>query len=179
MFLNNIIHNPIGAQVLGATINNEALFYLSPSNQMLSTKTLRGGVPVLFPQFGNLGSLKKHGFARDIKWKLLTNISSSNGDFIEYETIINSNDFPDWNHDARLNLTATVNKNLFTISFIVTNIGESSFSFTGGLHPYFKIKARGAINIKGIEKCQFIDSFPLDTIYDLNGDSMIERLYYL
>lgn len=32
--------------------------------------SIRGGIPVIFPQFGNRGQLGRHGFARQLIWKL-------------------------------------------------------------------------------------------------------------
>lgn len=30
---------------------------------------IRGGMPVIFPQFGERGALQKHGFARNQRWQ--------------------------------------------------------------------------------------------------------------
>lgn len=46
---------------------SERLF-LSAASQFRSGAAIRGGVPVIFPQFGTFGSLPKHGFARILPW---------------------------------------------------------------------------------------------------------------
>ena len=47
----------------------EAL-YLSPTSRYGATDAIRGGVPVIFPQFGEQGPGKRHGFARVRRWDL-------------------------------------------------------------------------------------------------------------
>ena len=41
---------------------------------------IRGGIPVIFPQFGPFGALKQHGFARNRRWTVVdsSNESSAN-----------------------------------------------------------------------------------------------------
>ena len=56
----------LGAQVIGAEIDGQKLFYLSPLSSL--TSPARGGVPVLFPQFAEYGPLVKHGFVRNLTW---------------------------------------------------------------------------------------------------------------
>ena len=65
-----IVHTSIGAQILSSNfIKGKNIFYKSPINEF--GKTIRGGIPVLFPQFANIGNLRKHGFVRDIVWELM------------------------------------------------------------------------------------------------------------
>src|SRR5512146_3353582 len=69
-----ILHGPDGAQaevyLHGAQVTSwkaadglERLF-LSERSDFLPGSAIRGGVPVIFPQFNELGPLIKHGFAR-------------------------------------------------------------------------------------------------------------------
>ena len=38
---------------------------------------IRGGIPVVWPQFANIGPLPQHGFARKTEWQLVENADSS------------------------------------------------------------------------------------------------------
>ncbi|KAE8702399.1 putative FASCICLIN-like arabinogalactan protein 14 precursor [Hibiscus syriacus] len=39
-------------------------------NRGFSTEVIRGGIPICFPQFGNMDSLEQHGFARNRLWSV-------------------------------------------------------------------------------------------------------------
>jgi glucose-6-phosphate 1-epimerase len=68
-------HQKTGGQILklGDTL------YLS-FLQTSSDSPRRGGIPLVFPQFGNSGKLQKHGFARNVPWTLLQEIMAPCGD---------------------------------------------------------------------------------------------------
>lgn len=175
--MNSLKHISFGAQILQVKLGINELLYLSPLSQIGTKQTLRGGIPVLFPQFGNFGNLKKHGFVRDLNWKLVNEENNQNGLFVEYEYVIAKNHFLDWKHSAKLNLKASVINNVFNITIQILNIGDSSFEFTGGLHPYFKINSRSTIKINGLESSSFEDSFP-EIRFELSSERVIERLYF-
>ena len=62
-----------GAQVVSwraAGTGGEQL-YLSPRSAYADGTAIRGGVPVVFPQFSDRGPLVRHGFARSRPWRLL------------------------------------------------------------------------------------------------------------
>lgn len=48
----------------------EELLFLSESAVFKPPKALRGGVPVCWPQFGGVGDLQAHGFARNCEWSV-------------------------------------------------------------------------------------------------------------
>ncbi len=43
--------------------------FLSRASQFRAGAPIRGGVPVVFPQFASLGPLPQHGFARVMPWE--------------------------------------------------------------------------------------------------------------
>ncbi len=175
--MNIIEHISLGAQILQIKLGINDLLYFSSLNQIESRSPLRGGIPVIFPQFANCGNIKKHGFVRDYNWKLVNENKIQDKHFVEYEYQINEIDFPEWKHSAKLNLKAFVIDNIFKISIHILNNGKSSFEFTGGIHPYFKIQSRSSIKLKGLEFCNFEDSFP-EIQFNLLGENLIERLYF-
>ncbi|XP_022723580.1 putative glucose-6-phosphate 1-epimerase isoform X2 [Durio zibethinus] len=48
----------------------EELLFLSSKAIFKPPKAIRGGVPICFPQFRNIGSLEQHGFARNRVWSV-------------------------------------------------------------------------------------------------------------
>jgi glucose-6-phosphate 1-epimerase len=173
--IEKVEHSNIGSLILSANfIKDKNIFYKSPINEY--GKTYRGGVPVLFPQFANIGRLRKHGFVRDIEWELMYEFQDEKKSIIEYDCNIYDDDYAEWPHNAKLNLYFEMTKNVITIKLIVINNDNKSFEFTGGLHPYFVISSRDNIIIDGIEFIQFKESYP-NIPYKLNSNSTIERLY--
>ena len=62
-----------GAQVLSWTPPGGAdRLYLSPQAVFDGRTAIRGGIPLCFPQFADLGSLPQHGFARTATWSVVT-----------------------------------------------------------------------------------------------------------
>ena len=129
-----IEHQGTGGQVLKLG----DILYLNPHTRNPDTSK-RGVIPVLFPQFANAGRLQKHGFARNRSWQL-RQIEQPSSDtqtqqIIEYQLPISSNDDPDWPHDARLTLRCKYQVNDVLIEFLVTNCGNTTFSWRGGTSP--------------------------------------------
>ena len=50
----------------------EEQLYLSAASEFRDGAAIRGGVPVVFPQFSSGGPLPKHGFARNLAWELIS-----------------------------------------------------------------------------------------------------------
>src|SRR5688572_1103245 len=60
-----------GAHLLSWRYRGRERLYLSPNASFGAGKAIRGGVPVIFPQFGERGDGPRHGFARTLTWDAL------------------------------------------------------------------------------------------------------------
>lgn len=132
--------------------------YLSPTNPWAATDAIRGGVPVIFPQFAARGPLPKHGVARAARWSVVGQ-GTDEADGCGWVTLIFS-DSPDtfavWPHRFRLELTARFDNDHLSIRLDVTNAGEEAFAFTTALHSY--LSADVTDRVSGLAGLELIDS---------------------
>ena len=153
------------------------LLYLSPLVDVYPDNPIRGGIPLMFPQFGDSGPLRKHGFVRDIQWNPVKEKEDAGGKNLSYALDIKATDFPEWPFDAALQFDVRLSLHTLTISLSVRNTGVQAFTFTGGFHPYFAISSRKDILVNGLEGLPFKDSFPGNNAFELNADGLVERQY--
>jgi len=173
-----MLHESKGAQVLHAAPESGLeLLYLSPLVDVYPDNPIRGGIPLMFPQFGDSGPLRKHGFVRDLQWNLVAETQDAEVKNISYALDIKAADFPKWPFDAALKFDVRLSLQTLSIGLSVQNTGAQAFTFTGGFHPYFAISSRKDILVNGLEHLPFRDSFPGENAYELNGDSLVERQY--
>lgn len=132
-----------GGQILSVQLMGKELFYCPALLTPPPTPT-RGGVPILFPQFANQGSLPKHGYVRTLPWQTFTVLN----DCVSASLLLTEQ--PDWPHRAQLNLDASVDDDRLDIYLEVRNVGTSTFEWTGGLHPYFAVQDVLQCQIKGL-----------------------------
>ena len=176
-----LTHRPLGAQVLQADLSGTLVFYCSPlANRFIGPA--RGGVPVLFPQFAEVGPLVKHGFARDRDWTLLEHGADAGQERLHYALDMAQGEVPVWPHAARLELEVRAHGPRVDFSFTVLNTGSSEFSFTGGLHPYFAVDDLLQVRVQGLQGLSISDRYqPQLTRQDEAelqfGENIFERLY--
>ena len=173
--------SPFGAQLLSCALSGSELFYFSPLSSAAGTSA-RGGVPVLFPQFADRGPLPKHGFARKLLWNVIADDFSGDKQFITFELNTRVTGVTEWPHHARLCLTVNASIENCTISLTIQNLGPSTFSWTGGLHPYFRVCDLRATRINGLGNLPVEDRYnPILRYETSNGPSFtgeaFERLY--
>ncbi|WP_235971380.1 aldose epimerase family protein [Azohydromonas caseinilytica] len=176
-----LTHRPLGAQVLQADLSGTPVFYCSPlASQFMGPA--RGGVPVLFPQFADVGPLVKHGFARNMDWTLLEHGADAGQERLHYVLEIAKGDVSVWPHAVRLELEVWAQGQRVDFRFTVLNTGDSEFSFTGGLHPYFAVDDSLQARVLGLQGLPVSDRYqPELTRQDEAelqfGENIVERLY--
>lgn len=176
-----LVHRRLGGQLLQASLaDGRPLFYLSPlSTVRAAVAPARGGVPVLFPQFADEGTLPKHGFARNLPWQLLGEEGASAA---TYGLDVGPDKCPDWPHAACLELEARAFDTVLSLKLRVKNIGTSTFSWTGGLHPYFVVDDLECCRLTGLAGLSVRDRYDVSARRQVDdaahwGRPPCERLY--
>jgi glucose-6-phosphate 1-epimerase len=110
---------------------------------------VRGGVPVIFPQFSGRGPLPRHGFVRDRAWRV---DASSGVDGARIEARIEDDDGTRaiWPHAFTLVTTAVALGRGLRLGVEVRNAGSTPFSFAVALHTYLRVRHAGRAEVHGL-----------------------------
>jgi glucose-6-phosphate 1-epimerase len=138
---------------------------------------IRGGVPVIFPQFGDRGGLRKHGFARLLDWSF----AGIEHDAAHFE-LGDSPGTADWPHAFGCRLSITVSATKLTAALAIENRGDSAFAFTAALHTYLRVDDLAQVTLEGMQGCDYEDSANGGTLHRedqhvLAFDGEIDRIY--
>lgn len=119
---------------------------------------IRGGIPVVFPQFSNTGPLPQHGFARKSEWKLSEDESApENESFVKLVLQDDHRTRELWNHHFRAELSVSLEERSLEVKLDVTNIGDDHFAFTSALHTYLAVADIREAAIRGFTGKWYID----------------------
>ncbi|WP_394778724.1 D-hexose-6-phosphate mutarotase [Undibacterium sp.] len=157
--------------------------FVSKTSEFREGAAIRGGVPVVFPQFASLGSLPKHGFARTATWRLLhsghTGDGAAQAVFELRESIAT---LALWPFVFRAELTVTVSGQRLDIALKVDNTGDTAFSFTSALHTYFAVDDIAQTSVQGLSGLHYRDSATgadncTETSAELQIQGEVDRIY--
>lgn len=120
-------------------------------------ESFHGGIPVCWPQFGKLAipGMAQHGFARVMPFEVRATQYSE--ELTEITLGLRSTDetkslFP---HDFDLEVTVSVSMKL-NLKMTTKNTGTEAFEFTGGFHPYFTVRERDGVTVKGLDGVPYV-----------------------
>ncbi|CAI8618020.1 unnamed protein product [Vicia faba] len=179
-----------GAQVTSwRNEHGEELLFTSSKIVPKAPKAIRGGIPICFPQFGNCGSLERHGFARNRMWAIDENPpplppnDSRGKSFVDLLLKSSEEDVRCWPHsfELRLRVSLTTSGDLSLISR-VRNINGKPFSFSFAYHTYLLVSDISEIRIEGLETLDYLDNLSHKERFTEQGDAItfeseVDRLY--
>lgn len=144
-------------------------------------RSIRGGIPICFPQFGPFGALPQHGFARGMRWQVRAPSATDEA------TVVLQLDDTDathaaWPHRFSAQLTVHVEGATLTVDLAVRNTDTQPFSFTAALHPYFRVTDALATTVRGLRGTRYRDALRDGAMYDelsdfLAIDGPLDRVY--
>jgi len=173
-----------GHLVSWRTSDGHERLFCSRDSALDGSRAIRGGVPVIFPQFGARGTGMRHGFARVATWQLE---STGDADGAAHAVFtLQHTDLPDaiattWPWAFTLRLRVAVKAQSLELSLSVHNTGEQAFPFSAALHSYFAIDQLSEARIGGLQRVRYSDETPQDALQAeelLQFADKLDRIYY-
>jgi D-hexose-6-phosphate mutarotase len=174
--------------------------WMSSLSNLNGESPIRGGIPIAFPQFANIGAMPLHGFAREYPWKLINNETTDISEIITLNLESNNDISLNWNFPYQFKLILIIELSLTSLSMnleVENNSNLESFLFSGCFHTYFNTSDISNLDIYGLENCNYIDKVDdykhkiesisimnikeQSEIFGLNlcqGEYFIDRVYY-
>ncbi len=135
----------------------EEQLYLSPRSAFATGQAIRGGVPLIFPQFSARGPLMRHGFARTKPWQLLQAEQGEDDALAVLQLTDDAATRMVWPHAFSAELSVRVSGQSLDIELAVENTGDSAFDFTAALHTYLRTGALDATSLRGLAGLHYWD----------------------
>lgn len=143
-----------GAHVLSwIPADGRERLFLSERAKYGEGQAIRGGIPVIFPQFGERGAYGRHGFARTLPWNF-TGIVDGRAVF----ELRDSERTAHWPHAFAAQLHIALAATTLELTLDIGNTGEHAFAFTAALHTYLRVDALENVTLHGLQGCDYEDS---------------------
>ena len=150
-----------GAHLLSwKTGDGKERLFVSSQTPLDGSKAIRGGVPVIFPQFNVRGPGLRHGFARVSTWRLAGSGGDGGSSYLEFALApddLSPEHQQAWPHAFALSLRFTLHGDALEIDYTVRNTGEQAFPFGVALHTYYDVGHLDATSISGLQHQQYTD----------------------
>jgi glucose-6-phosphate 1-epimerase len=148
-----------GAQVTSwKPAGGEEQLFLSRTSAFGQDASIRGGVPVIFPQFGKEGPLPRHGFARRMEWAFVKAEEGASGVTATFQCRDDQTTRRIWPHAFLARLEVMTGGQHLVVSLSVTNMDQAPFSFTGALHTYLAVSDIQEVFIEGLSGRAYLDT---------------------
>jgi glucose-6-phosphate 1-epimerase len=151
-----------GAQLLSwrTAAGDEQLFSGQPEATSGPVDCHRG-VPVVFPQFANLGPLPTDGFASTSLWQVLTTGLDAQGQaFASLGLEADSRTRALWDHEFACEFTVRVGGSLLQIELQVHNCSERAWSFQAALRTHLQVDDWSRGRLLGLGAAPFLNHAP-------------------
>jgi glucose-6-phosphate 1-epimerase len=161
--------------------------YLSPQSAYENGRAVRGGVPVIFPQFEMWGPLPRHGFARTRQWQPVLAPCSAEVAVAVLMLRDDENSRSIWPHAFQAELTVSVGGERLDLELAVSHpatgqTADDALEFTAALHTYLRVDDVRRVSLQGLQRLRYRDSVnrteQVDTNHELQVNGELDRIYF-
>lgn len=132
--------------------------YLSPQAVAGPGQSVRGGIPVIFPQFEKRGPLPRHGLARNRTWQWVEGIERGGHVIGVLRLVDDETTRAIWPQRFEAELSFSLSGLRLDVELAVTNTGEAEFSFTAALHTYLRCDDVRRARLSGLYGTRYLDT---------------------
>ncbi|MDZ7890741.1 MAG: D-hexose-6-phosphate mutarotase [Rhodoferax sp.] len=142
--------------------------YCSPLSPLAGPQAVRGGVPVIFPQFNERGPLMRHGFARTRVWALAESPAEAAHPCVVLQLSHAAAETAGWPHDSVCTLTVRLLPQGLEMALRVDNTGSNTLSFQAALHTYLEVGDVTCAVLTGVlpQAAPLALAQPIDTVFE-------------
>ena len=149
-----------GGHVLGWTPAGGAeRLWLSRDTGCGPGTAIRGGVPVIWPQFSERGTGPRHGVARDRAWQVLGPgvvapddlVARRPGAAVARLRLVCNGEATTFGHPFTLHLVVAAAGAELWIRVTARNDGTEPFEFTAALHTYLRVSSTAQASVHGLQ----------------------------
>lgn len=144
-----------GAQVLSWTHRGRERLFTSPQAIFLPGQAIRGGIPVIFPQFGARGPGLRHGFARLLAWEP---VATAAPDRAILRLRHGAESLRWWPFRFLAEIEVQLLENGLSTSLTISNCDAAGFDFTAALHTYLQVSDIEHAGLVGLQGRPYIDA---------------------
>ncbi|WP_374592548.1 D-hexose-6-phosphate mutarotase [Aquabacterium sp.] len=155
--------------------------YLSERAIYAEGQAVRGGVPVIFPQFEKRGPLPRHGLARTRHWEVAESRVGTDHAVAVLRLVDDDATKAHWPHAFEAELTVSISGPRLDIELAVINTDQAPLHFTAALHTYLRVADVNLVRLEGLSGLRYIDSTSgeehLDFNQTLQVHGEVDRIY--
>ncbi len=161
-----------GAQILSYRRGDTPpIIWLSEEAAFQQGQSVRGGVPICWPWFGDLGRNREdvramyqseaeapfHGLVRGLDWRLEQQRSEGDTALLEFVCPQAQGTLSGWPHRVELTLQIRLDERLH-IALISRNLGDRPVALSQALHTYFAVGDIHQVSVEGLDGARYIDT---------------------
>ena len=161
-----------GAHILSYQLAGQPpLIWLNDEAVFKTGKSIRAGVPVCWPWFGNFArnpqsvqamrtsneAPSAHGFVRAMDWELGGIEAEGESLKVEFLLPYPEGGFPGWPHQVDLTLSIRLDEQLH-IHLTSHNRGAETVSISQALHSYFAVSDVREVHVEGVDGLNYIET---------------------
>ncbi|MDH1440707.1 D-hexose-6-phosphate mutarotase [Pseudomonas sp. GD03721] len=184
-----------GAQILSYQQGEQPpLIWLSPDAAYQRGQSVRGGVPVCWPWFGDLRrnpqavqahyhleQAPAHGLVRALDWELLGIDEGGDAVTLRFAYDTRTQPLEGWPRDVGLTFVVRLADDL-GMSLETHNRGTEPLTLSQALHSYFAVSDVRQVSVEGLQGCRYIDTLQdwqeLRQQEALVFDAETDRIYF-
>ena len=147
-----------GAQVVSwVPAGGDERLFLSSKSALDRQAPIRGGVPVVFPQFAGYGNLPHHGLVRTRDWRVTDVTVNDNAACATFRIDDSDETRQLWPHAFSCELTVVASGVRLQLQLRIENPGPAILTFCAALHTYVRVGDIRSTHLEGLHNSLYRD----------------------